>query len=312
MEHAAVVPHDEVARRPAVGEHPRRAARLLAQHLEQRTALRDVLPDDMARVAPDVEALPPRLRVGADHRVFDRREVVEVGLAQHVEAAHLALAVPVAVERGLPFQAGLRVRVEPVPGGAHVRELGLPALTRDLPRREEGGLGGDPLERAVGVPVRIALEEERPVPVRRDEGAVAAHVGEVGEHLGAAFPPGDHPLQTPEPQAERLVALVVQELAGEHEHRVLQPRGVERLEILVAEGRPELDPPDGGPQGGVQRLDVNATRHDLPSRRKQKWGERRGLNPRPPEPQSGALPTELRPPSSADCPSGRRSRTADR
>lgn len=27
------------------------------------------------------------------------------------------------------------------------------------------------------------------------------------------------------------------------------------------------------------------------------WGERRGLNPRPPEPQPGALPTELRPPS---------------
>ena len=26
------------------------------------------------------------------------------------------------------------------------------------------------------------------------------------------------------------------------------------------------------------------------------WGERRGLNPRPPESQSGALPTELRPP----------------
>lgn len=29
---------------------------------------------------------------------------------------------------------------------------------------------------------------------------------------------------------------------------------------------------------------------------KRKWGERRGLNPRPPEPQPGALPTELRPP----------------
>ena len=27
-----------------------------------------------------------------------------------------------------------------------------------------------------------------------------------------------------------------------------------------------------------------------------KWGGRRGLNPRPPESQSGALPTELRPP----------------
>lgn len=27
-----------------------------------------------------------------------------------------------------------------------------------------------------------------------------------------------------------------------------------------------------------------------------KWGDRRGLNPRPPEPQSGALPTELRSP----------------
>ncbi len=26
------------------------------------------------------------------------------------------------------------------------------------------------------------------------------------------------------------------------------------------------------------------------------WGERWGLNPRPPESQSGALPTELRPP----------------
>ncbi len=26
------------------------------------------------------------------------------------------------------------------------------------------------------------------------------------------------------------------------------------------------------------------------------WGDRRGLNPRQPEPQSGALPTELRPP----------------
>ena len=28
------------------------------------------------------------------------------------------------------------------------------------------------------------------------------------------------------------------------------------------------------------------------------WGERRGLNPRPPGPQPGALPTELRPPLS--------------
>ena len=32
-----------------------------------------------------------------------------------------------------------------------------------------------------------------------------------------------------------------------------------------------------------------------------KWGGRRGLNPRPPESQSGALPTELRPPLNADC-----------
>ena len=30
--------------------------------------------------------------------------------------------------------------------------------------------------------------------------------------------------------------------------------------------------------------------------RMQNWGERRGLNPRPPGPQPGALPTELRPP----------------
>ena len=29
---------------------------------------------------------------------------------------------------------------------------------------------------------------------------------------------------------------------------------------------------------------------------KKNWGERRGLNPRPPGPQPGALPTELRPP----------------
>ena len=28
----------------------------------------------------------------------------------------------------------------------------------------------------------------------------------------------------------------------------------------------------------------------------QQWGDRRDLNPRQPEPQSGALPTELRPP----------------
>ena len=32
------------------------------------------------------------------------------------------------------------------------------------------------------------------------------------------------------------------------------------------------------------------SRHDV------QWGGRRGLNPRPPESQSGALPTELRPP----------------
>ena len=31
-----------------------------------------------------------------------------------------------------------------------------------------------------------------------------------------------------------------------------------------------------------------------------KWGGRRGLNPRPPESQSGALPTELRPPLNRD------------
>ena len=30
------------------------------------------------------------------------------------------------------------------------------------------------------------------------------------------------------------------------------------------------------------------------------WGGRRGLNPRPPESQSGALPTELRPPQARD------------
>ena len=31
--------------------------------------------------------------------------------------------------------------------------------------------------------------------------------------------------------------------------------------------------------------------------RRGKWGDRRGSNPRQPEPQSGALPTELRPPT---------------
>ncbi len=31
-----------------------------------------------------------------------------------------------------------------------------------------------------------------------------------------------------------------------------------------------------------------------------KWGERWDSNPRPPEPQSGALPTELRPPLQYD------------
>ena len=30
------------------------------------------------------------------------------------------------------------------------------------------------------------------------------------------------------------------------------------------------------------------------------WGDRRDLNPRQPESQSGALPTELRPPSNVD------------
>ena len=277
MEHAAVVPHDEIPGRPPVGEHPRRAARLLAQRLEQLAAGRDVLPDDVARVAADVEALPPRLRMGADHRVLDRREVVEIGLAQHVEPAHLPLAVTVAVQRRLSLQASLHPRVEPLPGGPHVRELGLPALGRNLPGREEGGLGRNPLERAVGVPVRIALEEERPAAVRRDEGAVVTHVGEVGDHLRAPFPPGDHAFQASEPQAERLVALVVQKLAGKHEHPVLQPRGMDLLELPVAEQRPEIDPPNGSSEGGIQRFDANATRHDGPSRRR--WGERRGLNP---------------------------------
>jgi hypothetical protein len=32
----------------------------------------------------------------------------------------------------------------------------------------------------------------------------------------------------------------------------------------------------------------------------EKWGDRRGLNPRQPESQSGALPTELRPPQNLD------------
>lgn len=34
-----------------------------------------------------------------------------------------------------------------------------------------------------------------------------------------------------------------------------------------------------------------------------RWGERRGSNPRQPVPQTGALPTELRPPFMA-CPAG--------
>ena len=41
------------------------------------------------------------------------------------------------------------------------------------------------------------------------------------------------------------------------------------------------------------------------------WGERRGLNPRPQEPQSCALPTELRPPYRENYGPPERARTSD-
>ena len=45
-----------------------------------------------------------------------------------------------------------------------------------------------------------------------------------------------------------------------------------------------------------QRFSNNDLRERPAPQEKRKWGGRWGLNPRPPESQSGALPTELRPP----------------
>ena len=146
------------------------------------------------------------------------------------------------------------------------------------------------------MPVRIALQEKGVASVRLDQGAVLTHVREMGEDLDALPADVEHPFEAPEPKAESLVALFVQLLPREHQYRVLEPGGADFVECLVVQRLAKIDPADRRPERGVHRFDPNTTRHVLPSR--DEWGERRGLNPRPPEPQSGALPTELRPPSS--------------
>lgn len=70
-------------------------------------------------------------------------------------------------------------------------------------------------------------------------------------------------------------------------------------EIFIAEvpmAMPGIE--DGPPYLQRRRLDAfgRAGTRELTATSGKVWGDRRGLNPRQPEPQSGALPTELRPP----------------
>ena len=68
--------------------------------------------------------------------------------------------------------------------------------------------------------------------------------------------------------------------------------------IPVTESKPIFDsaPRPTELEVGESGIDHKKGPRDISAYRSKKWGERRGLNPRHPGPQPGALPAELRPP----------------
>ena len=241
MQHTAVVPDDDVAGLPAVLPDPRWLAGLRGQPPQQASGFLLILTDDVAGMAPDEEVRASGGGVDAHEGMDYRRQLVQLGLVQELEAPVPGMAEAIAVDSFLVPEPLLRRAVERVPGGAKVCPLGLAAAVRHHVGGEDRRLGADALVGAVRMPLLVAALEARLQGFGVHHLAVLVHVGhaaELGEaHLGGAL---ESHLQPPETARERDMIRVAQVLTRKQQHRMFVPGSLDPTERFVVD-RGQID-----------------------------------------------------------------------
>ena len=265
MEHAAVVPDDDIAGLPAVLPGPRRLAGFCGQPSEQASGFLPVLADDVAGVASHEEVGAPGGRVDAHEWMHHGRQMVEFGLAQEFKAAVPGMAEAIAVHRLLVLEPLLHRAVQGIPGGAQVCPLGLAAAIWHHVGGEDRCLGADALVGTVRMPLLVAALEARLQGIGVHHPAVLVDVGHAAEfgdpHLGGAL---EAHLEPPETSGERDMIRVAKVLTRKQQHRMFVPGSFDAMERLVVD-RGEIDIAHHCAKGRVERFDSHGI---LPGKRR--------------------------------------------
>jgi hypothetical protein len=184
--------------------------------------------------------------VSAHQHLAHRGEPGALGVGEIREAQDLA-RVDLGVLADEPLARGLRLRVEGVPPGAHVRELGVAAGRRNAVGVQQGVLRGGRLERAVGVPEPVAEREEPRAVVPLEHALVLVEVRHIRERGGDTVPIGltqtgvDGLLDRPQREGEGHLLLEGHRPAVEDQHRVPVHAGVDAGRVLGGERPGEVD-----------------------------------------------------------------------
>ena len=132
--------------------------------------------------------------------------------------------------------------IQGVVGGAHVGELGVPALAGNGPRGEQGVLGRRGAKRAVGMPQAIA-QIEQPLPVVTGEDLMVPvqvrHISERGAQAaltGFGDIAADGVLDVSEVLAEGHLLIVAQGLVTKQQHGVAVQARLDGGHLLRCDG----------------------------------------------------------------------------
>ena len=240
---AAVVPQHHVADTPRVVPGQLIARRVAPDLVQQRLQLRKRQPLDVCIAPPpEIQALPPGLRMRANQRMIHPGRLARIVGRRHA-LPHVTAAVVGAVVLHPPSRDALLQRIrQRLVGAVHVGEAGIPARRRNLDRIQHARLRRVLEIRHVGVPHRLARAEAA------DRNTVLDHVR---HHVDFRMPVDEaspvlldrREIQLAEPPAERDHVIVAQCLSAEQQHQMIQPGAMNRGKFAVANAT-QIDPAD--------------------------------------------------------------------
>src|SRR5688572_8045148 len=273
MQHAAVVPDDQVALPPLVAVAELRLGDEGGELAEQRAAVLDRHPDDVRGVGADEQCAAAVHGVGAHERVLYLWDLAAL-LVRQDAGPHLVAGPREVVDAHQPLHAAEQLVGQLGVGGAGAGELGGAALGRDDAARQQRAERRHLLEGAVAVPELVGELVEHPAVVGRDHLAgLDVEVRLALERRAGGRVGRERHLQRAEAAAEGGLALVVERLAGEDDDRVLLERRADLAERVVGQRAREVDVLDARGEDRGQRDDLHGR---LPQCRPKPWRRMNG------------------------------------